>query len=574
MRLPADSTLRMAQAAMRGARPFVVLLVALKGLLVATTFLPPAIVGVFVDEVIVAGSGERLYLLLGALVAVYVVETLLKVIEIWAANRAVHRTVFRQRMRVFRSVQRLAWTELMRRAPGELLKRVEEDTEEIGAYLLQRIERIFNWCLVAVGAVVCVTVSWRLSVAGAVLTVTVWMVGRWFKRKATVRGEALRVAVGKWSAWLHESLLGWREVRLLAGEDAQNAKMAAWLRRVDRLRGAQFTFKFMQMTMGRIQENYVSQAALYLLGGILIFLGTMTLGGLIAFIRYFAHVLRAIDKINSLNVLLGGMLAPLQRSFEVSGWKRIPPPRARLDQREPADLDLREVSLSYEGGDPVLRGITCAILGGSRIAIVGSSGCGKSTLARIVAGQLAPTSGDLRIGGRLLTDTGGPTALGTALLVGQDSIIYNMTIRDNLKMVRPGSTDSELRRVCADARILSLVEELPAGLDTVIGERGRQLSSGQRQRLILARSMLVDRAILILDEATSQLDDPTARLINQKLLDPSFKGTVIVIAHRVSTIMDMPRIVVLDDGRISAEGTHQTLMRSSERYRHLFAPDE
>ena len=559
---------------MRGARPFVVLLVALKGLLVATTFLPPAIVGVFVDEVIVAGSGERLYLLLGALVAVYVVETLLKVIEVWAANRAVHRTVFRQRMRVFRSVQRLAWTELMRRAPGELLKRVEEDTEELGAYLLQRIERIFNWCLVAVGAVVCVSVSWRLSVAGTVLTVTVWMLGRWFKRKATVRGEAFRVALGKWSAWLHESLLGWREVRLLAVEDAQNARMAAWLRRVDRLRGAQFTFKFLQMTMGRIQEHYVSQAALYLLGGLLIFLGTMTLGGLIAFIRYFGHVLRAIDKINSLNVLLGGMLAPLQRSFEVSGWMRIPPPGARLDQREPADVDLREVSLSYEGGDPVLRGITCAIPGGSRIAIVGSSGCGKSTLARIVAGQLAPTSGDLRIGGRLLTDTDGPTALGMALLVGQDSIIYNMSIRDNLKMVRPGSTDSELRRVCADARILSLVQELPAGLDTVIGERGRQLSSGQRQRLILARSMLVDRPILILDEATSQLDDPTARLINQKLLDPRFKGTVIVIAHRVSTIMDMPRIVVLDDGRISAEGTHQTLMRSSERYRHLFAPDE
>ena len=421
---------------------------------------------------------------------------------------------------------------------------------------------------------VCVTVSWRLSVAGAVLTVIVWMLGRWFKSKATVRGEAFRVAVGKWSAWLHESLLGWREVRLLAGEDAQNAKMAAWLRRVDRLRGAQFTFKFLQMTMGRVQENYVSQAALYLLGGLLIFLGTMTLGGLIAFIRYFGHVLRAIDKINSLNVLLGGMLAPLQRSFEVSGWTRIPPLRARLDQREPADVDLREVSLSYEGGDPVLRGITCAIPGGSRIAIVGSSGCGKSTLARIVAGQLAPTAGDLRIGGRLLTDTGGPTALGTALLVGQDSIIYNLTIGDNLKMVRPSSTDSDLRRVCADAQILSLVEELPAGLDTVIGERGRQLSSGQRQRLILARSMLVDRPILILDEATSQLDDPTARLINQKLLDPRFKGTVIVIAHRVSTIMDMPRIVVLDDGRISAEGTHQSLMRSSERYRHLFAPDE
>ena len=307
----ADDTLTSAVATLHAARPFIVLLVALKGLLVATAFIPPAIAGLFIDEVLVGRNAERLWLLVGALVAVYVIETLLKVVETWAQNRAVNRVVFRQRMRVFRAVQRLTWSELMRRAPGELLRRVEEDTEQLGALLLQRIERIFNWGLVVVGGVVCVTVSWQLALAGTVLTATIWLLGRWFKRKASVRSRALREAVGKWSAWLHESLLGWREVRMLAIEDVQNARMAAWLRRIDPLRGANFTFTFLQMALGRLQETYVSQATLYVLGGVLIFLGTLTLGGLIAFMRYFARVLDAVDQINALNVQLGAMLPPV-----------------------------------------------------------------------------------------------------------------------------------------------------------------------------------------------------------------------------------------------------------------------
>ena len=227
--------------------------------------------------------------------------------------------------------------------------------------------------------------------------------------------------------------------------------------------------------------------------------------------------------------------------------------------------------LAYDGAEPVLRGVDCVIPGSSRVAVVGSSGSGKSTIARIVAGQQLPTSGELRIGGRRLTATDGMQALGAAVLIGQDSVVYNMSVRDNLLLARPRSTDSELLQVCADAQLLDLVIHLPGGLDAVIGERGRQLSAGERQRLILARTMLLDRPVLVLDEATSQLDDPTARSINQKLLGERFRGTVIVIAHRVSTVVDLPRILVLDGGRITADGRHAELLRTSAKYHDLFA---
>ena len=241
-----EGTVSQANVALRPARPFVVLLVALKGLLVPTTFIPPALVGLIIDDVLVGRNADRRWLLLGAFIAVYVVETVLKAVEIWAQNRAVHRVVSRQRMRVFHSMQRLTWSELMRRAPGELLKRVEEYTEELGTLLLQRIERIFYWCLVVVGGVICVATSWQLALASTVLTTVIWLVGRWFKRKAGVRSRALREAQGRWSAWLYESLLGWRELRVLTIEESQNAKMAAWLRRIDRLRGASHTFTYLQ----------------------------------------------------------------------------------------------------------------------------------------------------------------------------------------------------------------------------------------------------------------------------------------------------------------------------------------
>ena len=568
-----DRTPSQAETALRPARRLVVLLVALKGFLVATAFIPPALVGLIIDDVLVGRNADRLWLFLGAFIAVYVVETVLKAVEIWAQNRAVHRVVSRQRMRVFRSVQRLTWSELMHHAPGELLKRVEEDTEELGALLLQRIERIFNWCLVVVGGVVCAAMSWQLALAATTLTTVIWLVGRWFKRKAGARSRALREAQGRWSAWLHESLLGWREVRMLAIEEAQSIKMAAWLRRIDRLRGASHTFTYLQHAMGRLQEHYVSQATLYFFGGVLIFAGSLTLGGLIAFMRYFVRVLDAADRINALNVELGNLQPRLQRSFEVAGWPQIPPPRARIISSSAPDIELRDVVLAYDGAEPVLRGVDCVIPGSSRVAVVGSSGSGKSTIARIVAGQQLPTSGELRIGGRRLTATDGMQALGVAVLIGQDSVVYNMSVRDNLLLARPRSTDSELLQVCADAQLLDLVNHLPGGLDAVIGERGRQLSAGERQRLILARTMLLDRPVLVLDEATSQLDDPSARSINRKLLGERFRGTVIVIAHRVSTVVDLPRILVLDGGRITADGRHAELLRTSAKYHSLFAPD-
>ena len=570
---PSNRMRSQAKVALRPARRLAVLLVALKGLLVATTFIPPALIGLIVDEVLVGRNAERLWLLLGGFIAVFAAETVLKAVEIWVQNRAVHRVVFRQRMRVFRSIQRLPWSGLMDHAPGELLKRVEEDTEELGALLLQRIERIFNWSLVVVGGVVCVAMSWQLALAATALTTGIWLVGRWIKRQAGVRSRAHREALGRWSAWLHESLLGWREVRMLAIENVQRAKMAAWLRRVDRLRGASHTFTYLQHAIGRLQEHYVSQATLYFLGGVLIFAGSLTLGGLIAFMRYFARVLDAADRINALNVELGNLEPRLQRSFDVAGWPQIPPPSARPVPARVPDIELRDVTLAYDGAEPVLRGVDCAIPANTRIAVVGSSGSGKSTIARIVAGQQLPTSGELRIGGRRLRHTEGMQALGTAILIGQDSVVYNMSLRDNLLLARPRSTDSELLAVCADAQLSELVERLPRGLDAVVGERGRQLSAGERQRLILARTMLLDRPILVLDEATSQLDDPTARSINRKLLGERYRGTVIVIAHRVSTIVDLPRILVLDGGRITADGRHAELLRTSDKYRALFASE-
>ena len=356
-----DLSLDQTKAALRPAGLLTVLLVVLKGLLVVTTLIPPALTGLFVDEVLVGRNADRLWLMLGAFLAVYGVETVLKAVEILMQNRAVHRVVFRQRMRVFRSIQRLPWSELMRHAPGELLKRVEDDSEELGALLLQRIERIFNWCLIVVGGVVCVAMSWQLALAASALTTLLWLAGRWIKRQAGVRSHAHREAMGRWSAWLHESLLGWREVRMLAIENEQSAKMAAWLRRINRLRGASHTFTYLQHAIGRLQEHYVSQATLYFLGGVLIFAGSLTLGGLIAFMRYFARVLDAADRINALNAELGNLQPRLRRSFEVTEWPQIPPPRARLAPAVVPEIELRDVVLAYDGAEPVLRGVDCVI---------------------------------------------------------------------------------------------------------------------------------------------------------------------------------------------------------------------
>jgi ATP-binding cassette subfamily C protein len=227
------------------------------------------------------------------------------------------------------------------------------------------------------------------------------------------------------------------------------------------------------------------------------------------------------------------------------------------------DLTCDAVGYSHEGGSPVLESISLTIPACTTAAIVGPSGAGKSTLADILSGLLAPTQGDVRIDGRILDDR--RTWRDQVAYVPQETFLFNTSIRDNLQWTVKVVNDDELW-VALDLAAADFVRSLPEGLDTVLGERGIRLSGGERQRIAIARALLRKPKLLVLDEATSALDSANEKRIQSALERLHGSLTILIIAHRLSTVRDADQVLVLDQGKVVEQGSYQDLMDSEESY--------
>jgi ATP-binding cassette subfamily B protein len=338
--------------------------------------------------------------------------------------------------------------------------------------------------------------------------------------------------------------------------------------------------------MTRYVEDYARRsappmiAALKLLGG-----GTSAL--FLVPVGLWLHADGSLDVPTLLFFLLVGtqVLSPFLRVANVLGnlqllLKGAENIQAVLDAREmprrdssrtPIGHDVRFVDVDFAYDDrPVLRGVSLHAAEGTTTAIVGASGAGKSTVVRLVGRLWDVRGGRVEVGGVDVRDVDLDAHLARVGLVFQDVFLFHGSVRDNLRIAKPHATDEELEAACRVARIDEVVRALPEGYDTLLGERGARLSGGEKQRLSLARAVLKDAPILLLDEATAFADAENEALIHEALVEVTHGKTVIVVAHRLSTIRDADRIVVLDGGRVVATGDHDTLLERSEHYRRLW----
>jgi ATP-binding cassette subfamily B protein len=338
----------------------------------------------------------------------------------------------------------------------------------------------------------------------------------------------------------------------------------------------------------------VGVAAVYGIGAQMVISGTITLGTLVAMAAYVTRIYQPLNDLTSARVDLMTALVSFDRVFEV-----LDAPNAIEDRPGAVDLvaprgavEFDHVSFAYPAATAVslasleapgagqelpsdapavvLRDITLGIAPGQAVALVGPSGAGKTTMASLVARLYDVTTGAVRVDGhdvRDLTQTSLHAAIG---VVAQDPHLFHESIADNLRYARPGASDAELASACRAARIHDLVASLPDGYDTIVGERGYRLSGGEKQRLAIARMLLKDPAIVILDEATSHLDTENEALVQAALDEALRERTSIVIAHRLSTVRDADLICVVDDGRIVERGRHEELLGAGGLYAELY----
>ena len=490
---------------------------------------------------------------------------------IWAVSKIGEPFLRDVRNRVFRHLMSLDLGFFEREQTGRLVARLTSDVDAMQDLVQIGLAQFAQNVFLFVGAVVVILVlSWQLALCTLVVVPPVVWASRWFRRESSRAFLEVRDRIGHNLATLQEGLAGVRVVQAFGRE-------RAFARRFRETNEAQYDANLETVRIGTryfpfIEFCGVAGTALIIgVGGFFADQRIVTVGTVAAFVLYLNSLFEPVQQLSQLyNTLQQAGAAMKKLVGLLDTVPRIAERPGAVDLPSNGVLDVADVSFRYGDGPLVLRHVSVSVGDGERLALVGPTGAGKSTLAKLMSRFYDPAEGSVSFGGVPLTDVTLASLRERIIVVPQEGFLFAGTILDNVRVGNPGATDDDVEAALGSLGILDRFRALPAGLDTEVRERGSRLSAGERQLVSLARAALADPALLILDEATSNLDPGTEQAVEQALEVLTDRRSVVVVAHRLSTASRADRIGVVDHGELQEIGTHEELIGREGRYASLW----
>jgi len=539
----------------------------------ALTLVDPLIVKWMIDVAIPQRSLRLVFVATVVFCVVYLGSMGMTSLATFISSIVTQKMVFRIRVSLLRCIHTLPAGYHSNAPVGETLYRIEQDVDRVAELSGDILPAAMH--MLIVGAMVVLTMgvlNWHLTMIVLPLLPAFYLLQRTFVQKLKSAADSAQSQAGKINAFLQEHLAGMLQLQLLNRTGTQGRKFARLV-----AEGAK------RQIQQRATENCFGVASVALVvmgmslilgfGGQEVVRGSLTVGGLVAFYGYVVRLFEPVSIAIDLQSRLQRVGASVRRILEITARKQRSNGRTSavyLNPNAAPELEFRSVSFSYGQDRPILHDLSFRVVAGETVALVGLNGSGKSTVGMLAARLYQPDAGSVLVGGQNIRDVSRGSLRSTVTLVPQDPVLFDDTVRENLLYGNPSATTADLERVTALTQLDEVLRRLPRGLDEPLGPLGGRLSGGEKKRLALARTLLQEPRILIVDEITSALDAPTATGLLQGLELFRRARTLVVISHRPATILWADRILVVNHGRVVDTGQHDDLIVRCLPYRTIW----
>ena len=472
------------------------------------------------------------------------------------------------RVKVFAQLQRQSMAFFDREKAGVLVARMTADIESMAELVQWGLMQFLSaGLLLFLAFFLLLSLSWQLTLITLIVFPFLIAASVKFQRDSSKAYLEVREKVGANLSALQEGITGVRVIQAYAREDEQIRRFEESNRAL--FRSHMHSVKVSTWYFGLIEFAGIASSALIIgIGGWLVHRGSVSLGTVVAFVLLLANLFDPVQQLSQLYNTLQSAAAALHKLFGIlDATPDVDEVASPTELPATGDVVVNNITFSYAAGSrPALENVNLILTAGTRLALVGPTGAGKSTLAKLMARLYDPQSGSVSFGGVDLRQASMEDLRRRIVVIPQEGFLFDGSVRDNLLIAKPSATETELLRALDNIGLRERFEALPEGLDTQVRERGSRLSAGERQLVALSRAALVDPAVLVLDEATSNLDPGTEMLVEAALEKLMIGRSVIVVAHRLSTVQRADKIAVVADAKISEIGTHDELIALNGHY--------